>query len=259
MSLDGKRVVILAEQEYEDLELWYPLLRLQGEGAKIRVVGTGSADTYQSKHGYPVAVDATADEIDVKDIDAVVIPGGYAPDKLRRYASVLNLVRSAFDQGKVIAFICHGGWVPISAGIVEGKRLTSVSAIKDDLVNAGATWLDEEVVQDGNLITSRRPPDLPAFSDAIVAALGGVEATALDSVGAETGALEALRMAIKAEESAHRFYAMAVERTSDPAAKHVFSDLAKEEERHRTVVQDEYNRLTMNPDWDRYGIWREVL
>ena len=96
-------------------------------------------------------------------------------------------------------------------------------------------------------------------SDAIVAALGGVEATALDSVGAETGALEALRMAIKAEESAHRFYAMAVERTTDPEAKHVFSDLAKEEERHRTVVQDEYNRLTMDPDWDRYGIWREVL
>ncbi len=259
MSLMGKRVAVLAEQDYEDLELWYPLLRLRGEGASVIVVGTGSAATYTSKYGYPVNADVAAEQVDAKDVDAVVVPGGYAPDKLRRYPAVLNLVRQVFEQGKLVAFICHGGWVPISAGIVKGRRLTSVSAIKDDLVNAGATWVDEEVVQDGNMITSRRPPDLPAFSDAIVAYLQGSEASILDRVTSKTGALEALRMAIHAEEAASRFYSMAMEKTRDPEAKHVFNDLAKEEERHRSIVQDEYNRLTMNPEWDRYSIWREVM
>jgi protease I len=259
MSLIGKRVAVLAEEEYEDMELWYPLLRLRGEGANVVVVGTGSAENYNSKHGYPVKVDIAAEKLNAKDVDAVVIPGGYAPDRMRRYPTILKLVREVSEQSKIVAFICHAGWVPISAGIVKGRKVTSVSAIKDDLVNAGATWVDEEVVRDGNLISSRRPADLPAFADAIVAALNGSEADSLDKITHKTSALEALRMAIRAEESGARFYSMAKEKTKDPEAKHVFNDLAKEEERHRAILQDEYNRLTMNPEWDRYSIWREVM
>jgi protease I len=259
MNLAGRRAVILAENLYEDLELWYPLLRLRGTGMNVQVVGTGSATTYASKHGYPVKVDTAADKLKAGDIDAVVIPGGYAPDRLRRYPAVLRLVREAFEQGRVVAAICHAGWVLISAGIVKGRTLTSFFAIKDDLVNAGATWLDEQVVQDGNLITSRQPDDLPAFTDAIITALGGIEAGRLEQVTEKTSPVEALRMAILAEEAAHRFYSMAVQKTADPEAKNTFHRLAQEEQRHRAILQDEYSRLTMNPDWDRYRIWREVL
>jgi len=259
MNLTGKRAVILVEDTYQDLEVWYPLLRLRGTGMDVKVVGTGPSATYKGKYGYPVEADTTADKVQAKDIDAVVVPGGYAPDRLRRYPAVLTLVREAFDQGKVVAAICHAVWVLISAGIVKGRKLTSFSAIKDDLVNAGATWIDAEVVQDGNLITSRQPSDLPVFTDAIIAALGGTESGGLDRVTEKTGAVEALRMAIQAEEAAHRFYTIAMNRTKDPEAKNVFQRLAKEEERHRAIVQDEYSHLTMNPDWDRYSIWREVM
>jgi protease I len=173
MSLTGKRVAILAENNYQELELWYPLLRLREAGAEVKVIGTGSAETYTSKHGYPVKVDAAADEVEAADFDAIIVPGGYAPDLLRRYEAVLNLVREAHQQGKVVAAICHAGWVLISAGILKGRQVTCVSAIKDDVINAGATYLDQEVVQDGNIITSRVPTDLPAFCRTIIAALGG--------------------------------------------------------------------------------------
>jgi protease I len=259
MNLSGKRAVVLAEKMYEDLELWYPLLRLRGTGMAVHVVGTGSEKTYTSKHGYPVQVDTTADLVSAKDIDAVIVPGGYAPDHLRRYPAVLQLVRDAFNQGKVVAAICHAGWVLASAGILKGRKVTSVPAIKDDMINAGARWVDKEVVQDGNLITSRKPDDLPAFTDAIIAALGGIEAAGLDKVTEKTSALEALRMAIQAEEAALKFYSMAMQRVTDAEAKNVFNTLAKEEERHRRIVQDEYQRLTLNPDWDRYSIWRDVV
>ncbi|HID88420.1 MAG TPA: type 1 glutamine amidotransferase [Anaerolineae bacterium] len=171
MRLRGKRIAVLAENNYQELELWYPLLRLREEGAEVKVVGTGSADTYTSKHGYPVRVDVSADEVSADDFDGVVVPGGYAPDLLRRYPAVLSLVRAMFEQGKVVAAICHAGWVLISAGILKGRRVTSFFAIKDDLVNAGAEWVDQEVVRDGNLITSRTPSDLPAFCRAIIEAL----------------------------------------------------------------------------------------
>jgi protease I len=171
MSLTGKRVAILAENNYQDLELWYPLLRLREAGAEVKIIGTGSAETYTSKHGYPVTVDAAADEIKAADLDAIIIPGGYAPDLLRRYESILNLVREAHKQGKVVAAICHAGWVLVSAGILKGRKVTCVSAIKDDVINAGATYLDQEVVQDGNIITSRFPDDLPVFCRAIIVAL----------------------------------------------------------------------------------------
>jgi protease I len=135
------------------------------------VVGTGGADTFTGKHGYPVTVDMPADEVQSSDLHTIVVPGGYAPDRLRRYPAVVGLVGEMFDQGKVVAAICHGAWVLCSADILRGRRATCFSGIKDDVINAGATYVDEEVVQDANLITSREPDDLPAFLQAIVAAL----------------------------------------------------------------------------------------
>jgi protease I len=172
MELKGKRVAVLAENNYQELELWYPLLRLREAGAETFVVGSGSADTYTSKAGYPVQVDVTADQVNAADVDAVIVPGGYAPDLMRRYPAMVQLVREAFEQGKVVAAICHAGWMLASAGILQGKRATCFFAIKDDLINAGASYVDAEVVRDGNLITSRVPSDLPAFCRTIIAALG---------------------------------------------------------------------------------------
>ena len=172
MELKGKRVAVLAEDNYQELELWYPLLRLREAGAETFVVGTGSAEQYKSKLGYPVRVDIAADRVRADEVDAVIIPGGYAPDRMRRYPAVLQLVRQAFEEGKVVAAICHAGWVLVSAGVLPGKTVTAVSDIKDDLINAGATYVDREVVRDGNLITARVPADLPAFCRAIIAAMG---------------------------------------------------------------------------------------
>jgi len=170
MTLQGKRVLIFAAALYEDLELWYPKIRLEEEGASCVVAGLGEK-SYQGKRGYPITPDATVDEVESADFDALVIPGGYAPDILRRSPRVLQLTREIHAAGKPIAFICHAGWVPISAGIVKGRRGTSVGAIKDDLVNAGMQWEDRAVVVDGNLITSRTPADLPHFCRALIQAL----------------------------------------------------------------------------------------
>jgi protease I len=170
MSLKGKTILFFAGPLYEDLELWYPKIRLEEEGAGTIVAGTGEK-TYQGKRGYPVTVDTSVDEIAASEFDGLVIPGGYAPDIMRRSQKLLQLTREIFQAGKPVAFICHAGWVPISAGIVRGKRGTSVGAIKDDLVNAGLLWEDSPVVVDGNLISSRTPADLPQFCKAIIAAL----------------------------------------------------------------------------------------
>ncbi len=170
-DLNNMKIAILAEDQYEDLELWYPLLRMQEAGANVVVVGMPDLRTFESKHGYPVNVSAVASEVSADEFDAVIIPGGYAPDKMRRHPAMLDLVQGIHDQGKTVAMICHAGWVGISAGIVDGKRVTSTSAIRDDLINAGAEWVDVEVVQDGNLITSRGPKDLPAFCRTIIEAL----------------------------------------------------------------------------------------
>jgi len=170
MSLNGKRVLFFAGPLYEDLELWYPKIRLEEEGAATTVAGLGDK-TYQGKRGYPVTVDTSVDQIDARDFDGLVIPGGFAPDQLRRYERVLTITREIYQAGKPVAFICHAGWVPISAKILKGKRATSVRAIKDDMENAGVIWEDRPVVVDGNLISSRTPADLPDFCRALLAAL----------------------------------------------------------------------------------------
>ena len=171
--LKGKRVAILAEDFYEDLELWYPLLRLREEGAEVVVVGPGEAPEHHGKYGYPVAVDQAIRDVSAKNFDAVVIPGGYAPDRMRRHPAMVAFVREMAHHGKVVAAICHGPWMLASAEVVAGKTVTCFFAIKDDLVHAGATYVDTQVAVDGNLITSRKPEDLPAFCRTIIVALGG--------------------------------------------------------------------------------------
>lgn len=166
-QLDGKKVLIFAEDLYEDLELWYPYYRLIEEGA-VATIAAPEMKQYNGKNGYPLKPDNTIDDISADRFDILVIPGGFAPDKLRRYEKVLQITRDFDKAKKVIAFICHAGWVPISAKILKGKNVTCVPAIKDDIENAGAIYHDKEVVVDGHLITSRKPPDLPAFCRAII-------------------------------------------------------------------------------------------
>lgn len=162
-----KKVAVLVEDQYQVLEVWYPYLRLREEGIETVLVGTGKKE-YKSKEGYPAEEELSIKDAKVSDFDAVVIPGGYAPDILRRHKEVLSFVREMSLQGKVVAAICHAGWVIASAGIVKGKKVTGFFAIKDDLINAGGQYVDKEVVVDGNLITSRTPFDLPAFCREII-------------------------------------------------------------------------------------------
>jgi len=170
--LDGKRIAILAEEGFEDSELIETLRAAKDAGAKVLVVGSGSQQSYKGKRGRAtVQVDADADSVKAEDFDAIIIPGGYAPDRMRLHQSMVELVRKAHDLGKVVAAICHGPQLLISAGIVKGRRLTSWPSIAVDLRNGGADWVDAPVVQDGNLITSRKPADLPRFNKAIIEAL----------------------------------------------------------------------------------------
>ena len=170
-TLTGRRVLLLAADLFEDMELLYPLVRLQEEGASVTVAALDRR-AVKGKKGYePLTPDATVDEVRAGDFDGLVIPGGFAPDKLRRSETVLALVRELHAAGKPIAFICHAGWVPISAQILKGRRATSVPAIRDDMVNAGVEWVDEPVVVDGNLITARTPADLAPWLRALIAAL----------------------------------------------------------------------------------------
>jgi protease I len=163
-------VAVLIETLYQDMEVWYPYLRLKEEGHVAIAAGCGEK-SYVGKYGYPIQVDAQVKDLDPDDLHGVVIPGGWAPDKLRLHRPVLDLVRTMMERDRVVAAICHAGWVLASAGVCRGRELTSYVAIKDDLVNAGARWVDRDVVRDGNLITSRTPADLPAFMRATLAAL----------------------------------------------------------------------------------------
>jgi protease I len=156
---------------YEDLEVWYPKLRLIEAGAEVVLAGPEAKVTYAGKHGYPCKSDAAIDEVDAASFDGLIVPGGFMPDKLRREAKVLQLVRDFNDAQKLIAAVCHGGWIPISAGVYRGVRVTGSPGIKDDLVNAGAIWEDKPVVIDRHFVSSRKPDDLPDFSRGILQVL----------------------------------------------------------------------------------------
>lgn len=163
MDLKGKRIAILVDNMYQEMEVWYPLYRFREAGAKVVTVGAKAGETYTSKLGYPAACEKSYGEVSASDFDGVVIPGGFAPDLIRRYPKANQLVKDLDAQGKLVAAICHGLWVPCSAGILRGRRATCFFAIKDDVINAGALYEDAEVVVDRNLVTSRKPDDLPAF------------------------------------------------------------------------------------------------
>lgn len=170
-AISDARVLLLGADDVEDMELLYPLYRLREEEATVTLATLGGEPITGKKGHGPISPDAATDDVTDGDFDALVIPGGYAPDKLRRDAHVLDLVRAFDRDGKPIAFICHAGWVPISAGIVKGRRATSVGAIRDDMVNAGVDWVDEATVVDGNLISARTPADLGPWMRALLAAL----------------------------------------------------------------------------------------
>jgi len=170
--LKGKRIALLAEDGFEDSELIEPLRAIKDAGAVAVIVGSGSQKSYRGKRGRStVTVNATADKVNAEDFDAIIIPGGYAPDKMRLHQPMIDLVKKAYDMGKVIAAICHGPQILISADIVRGHRVTSWPSLEVDLRNAGANWINEPMVRDGNLITSRKPADLPRFNKAIIEAL----------------------------------------------------------------------------------------
>ena len=170
MELKGKKFVLLVETQFNDHEFWYPYFRLKEAGAQVVVVSGKAGQSFEGKYGTPAKADKTPAEISVADYAGIIIPGGYAPDHMRRDQNMVSLVRAFDQQGKIVAAICHAGWVLVSAGVLKDRAVTSFFAIKDDLVNAGAKWRDHEVVVDRNMITSRNPDDLPAFMRAIVAA-----------------------------------------------------------------------------------------
>jgi protease I len=171
MDMKGVRAAVLVEQQYQEMEVWYPLYRLREAGCKVTVVGPEAGQNYPSKLGYPCKSDKAAKDVSANDFDVLVIPGGFAPDYLRRSEAILKLVGSMAEQGKVVAAICHGPWVLCSTQALKGRRATCFFAIKDDVMNAGATYVDAEVVRDGNLVTSRKPDDLPAFMQVIAQAV----------------------------------------------------------------------------------------
>ena len=165
-----EKVAILVEEQYQVLEVWYPYYRLQEEGWQVELLGT-TKEVYGSKEGYPAPVHHLIKDVAPQDYKGVIIPGGFAPDFLRRYEEPIQFVRELWDLGKVVAAICHGVWIPASAGILKGRRATCFYAIRHDIIHAGAQYVDEEVCVDGHLITSRKPDDLPAFCKAILKAL----------------------------------------------------------------------------------------
>jgi protease I len=172
-QISGKRVLMFVGDDYEDLELWYPKLRLVEAGAEVTVAGLEGKTRYAGKHGYPCVSDAAVRQVEADEFDGVVVPGGWMPDKLRRDAKVLALVREFAAGNHLVAAICHGGWIPISAGVYRGVRVAGSPGIKDDLINAGAKWEDAAVVIDRHFVSSRKPDDLPQFCQGVLQVLGG--------------------------------------------------------------------------------------
>jgi protease I len=171
MELTNKGVAVLVEQQYQEMEVWYPIYRLREAGCTVTVVGPEAGQSYPSKLGYPCKSDKAAGQCRADDFDAVVIPGGFAPDFMRRTEAMIRFVSNMAEQGKVVAAICHGPWVLCSTQALKGKKATCFMAIKDDVINAGAKYVDAEVVRDGNIITSRKPDDLPAFLTTLMQAI----------------------------------------------------------------------------------------
>ena len=171
--LTCKRILCFVGDIYEDLELWYPKLRLQEAGAEVVLAGPEAGQKYDGKHGYPCVSDAAISEMNSADFDGVICPGGFMPDKLRRDPKVLSLIAEFHAAGKLVAAICHGGWMPISAKVYDGVRVTGSPGIKDDLINAGAVWEDASVVVDRHFVSSRKPDDLPDFCKGMLQVLGG--------------------------------------------------------------------------------------
>ncbi len=172
MRLKDKRVAMLLDEGVEDLEFWVPLMRLREEGARVTVVGTAADKMVHGKNGLPAKTDVAADQVQPDDFDALVVPGGWAPDKLRRSEAIKRLVREVYRQGKIVGLICHAGLVGISAGIIQrGHPATGSLGIKDDLINAGAEWVDQPAFRDGQLVWGRVVADIPDFSRELVAAI----------------------------------------------------------------------------------------
>jgi protease I len=163
MKLKGKKIIQLVSADFEDLELWYPVLRLREEGAEVHIAAEKADEEYIGKYGVPIVSDFKFEDVNPEEYDAILVPGGWSPDKLRRYPEVIDMVKAMDSQKKPIGQICHAGWVLISAKILEGVKVTSTPGIKDDMENAGATWVNEPVVVDGHIVSSRRPPDLPDY------------------------------------------------------------------------------------------------
>jgi protease I len=171
MELQGKRAAVLVEQMYQEMEVWYPVYRLREAGCKVTLVGPEAGQSYASKLGYPVKSDKAARDVSAEDFDLLIVPGGYAPDHMRRCEPMIRLASTMAEQGKVIAAICHGPWLLCSTQALKGRRATCFFSIKDDIINAGGNYVDAEVVRDGNIITSRKPDDLPAFLQAVIGAV----------------------------------------------------------------------------------------
>ena len=171
MSLTGKKILIMVETQYNDREFWYPYYRLIEEGAEIVVVSPFAGKLYNGAAGIPAKSDIAAENVNINDFDGLVIPGGYAPDHMRRYPAMVKIVTDMVNGGKMVAAICHAGWMLVSAGVLDGRTVTGFFAIKDDLVNAGANYVDAEAHVDGKIVTSRTPDDLPAFMKAIIKTL----------------------------------------------------------------------------------------
>ena len=171
MQLENKIIALFVADMYNELEFWYPYYRMKEEGAQVVVIGP-EKDVYNSKHGISIKVDTRIADTKTQDYHGLIIPGGYAPDFMRRNKKMINFVMEMYDEGKIIAAICHAAWMLASSGIIKGKTITSFYSIKDDMINAGAHWVDKEVVVDGTIITSRNPDDLPMFCKAIINSLG---------------------------------------------------------------------------------------